>query len=95
MIIKKYEHGFYAYSSGLKGVHVCCQTEDETMEAIKEAVSEHLKTKLEYGSPIPLGIASFEEEEPRVNMANVISILDDINTEDKYMENINLPVVTA
>ena len=72
IIVEEYEHGFYAYSPDLKGVHACCDTKIETFEAFKEIATDHLEIKLKYQSAVSLGAVPVSASPRRHIMASML-----------------------
>lgn len=49
------EGGFHAWCPAFKGLHVCGETESETLAAVEDAINAYIQSLLKHGDPLPVG----------------------------------------
>jgi len=54
LILEPDENGYHAFCPALKGLHVDGETESETLENAKEAISVYLDSLCLHGDPLPI-----------------------------------------
>ncbi|MBM3189677.1 MAG: type II toxin-antitoxin system HicB family antitoxin [Chloroflexi bacterium] len=55
VIIEPDGDGFHAYSPSLPGLHTCGETEEETLENVRNAALAYLESMIKHGDPLPIG----------------------------------------
>lgn len=61
IVVEPDEDGFHAYCPGLKGVHACGATEEESVQNAKDAVNAYIHSLLKHNDPIPLSVLESDE----------------------------------
>ena len=55
-VVEPDDDGFHAFCPDLEGLHVDGDTFDAALECAKDAVEVHLKSLMNAGDPIPIGV---------------------------------------
>jgi len=58
IVIEPDGDSFHAYCPALKGLHTCGDTEEEAVSNAEYATRAYLRSLIEHGDPIPVGILS-------------------------------------